>query len=253
MSRTDELTAQGFKAQLRECLLFIRHPRLSRSVPHPPPISGWLADWLPAVAFKRLLAWAGVLWLINIFALGPIVLAVFEMSGATHRINVNNLPWFQALVWAPIVEELLFRFGLRRPLQAFWMIPLLVVVLLNGMVLWSSYLLAATILLCWWSSYASKGPGDWSWRWLRRYRTLFPYVFHLVALGFAAIHIKNFIFVEVDWWMMVVLVAPQWVTGLVLGWMRIKRGVVSAMLLHGIFNAGPLLLAYIALQFAIEF
>lgn len=253
MSRIRDLTDQGFKAQLRDCLLFIRHPGLSRPLPHPPPVSGWLADWLPAVGVKRLLAWAGILWLINIFALGPIVLAVFEMSGATHRINVNNLPWFQAIVWAPVVEELLFRFGLRRPLQAVWMIPLLVVVLLNGMVWWSSCLLAVTIALCWWSSRASNGPGDWSWMWLRRYRALFPYVFHLVALGFAAVHIKNFIFVEVDWWMMVILVAPQWVTGLVLGWMRVKRGVVSAMLLHGVFNAGPLLIAFIALQFALDF
>lgn len=243
------MSALGFKVEIRACLTFLRHPKLARRLPHPAPIAGWLSDWLPAIGFKRLLAWAGLLWLINVFALGPIVLAVFEMSGATHRINVNNLPWFQAIVWAPIVEELLFRFGLRRPLQAFWMIPLLIIVLLNGMVWWSSCLLVATILLCWWSSRASNGPGDWSWMWLRRYTSVFPYVFHLVALSFAAVHIKNFVFVEIDWWMMVVLVTPQWVTGLVLGWMRVQRGVGSAILLHGLFNAGPLCVAWLALQF----
>ena len=88
--------------------------------------------------------------------------------------------------------------------------------------------------------------------WLRRYRVAFPYVFHLVALAFAAVHIKNFIFIEVQWWMMVVLVAPQWLTGLVLGWIRVQRGVGSAMLLHGVFNAGPLLLVWVALQLSLD-
>ncbi len=246
------MTELKFKVELLQCLAFLRRPVLSRHLRQTPPVSGWVADWMPAITVRRLLTWAAMLWLVNIFALGPIVLAVFEMSGATHRINVHNLPWFQAIIWAPIVEELLFRFGLRRPLQAVWMIPLLVIVLLNGMVVWSSCLLAVTILLCWWSSSASSGPGDWSWMWLRRYRVAFPYVFHLVALAFAAVHIKNFIFIEVQWWMMVVLVAPLWLTGLVLGWIRVQRGVGSAMLLHGVFNAGPLLLVWVALQLSLD-
>jgi hypothetical protein len=105
------------------------------------------------------------------------------------------------------------------------------------------------VALCLWSSRQSGGPGDGSWLWLRRYRAVFPYVFHLVAIAFAAVHIKNFVYTDLDAWMMVVLVTPQWVTGLVLGWMRVTRGITSAMLLHGLFNAGPLCLAWTALQF----
>lgn len=239
----------SFRTELRECLAFIRHPDLARQLPHAPPVSGWLADWMPALRWQRLLAWAALLWLINIFALGPVVLAVFEMSGATHRININNLPWMQAILWAPVVEELLFRFGLRRPFQAAWMVPLMILVLLNGMVWWSGCLLVGAVALCLWSSRQSGGPGDGSWLWLRRYRAVFPYVFHLVAIAFAAVHIKNFVYTDLDAWMMVVLVTPQWVTGLVLGWMRVTRGITSAMLLHGLFNAGPLCLAWTALQF----
>ena len=236
-----------FKEELRDCLRFIQQPRLTRALPHASPIAGWVADWIPAIGFKRLLAWAGMLWLINIVALGPFVLAVFEMSGATHRISVHNLPWLQAILWAPVVEELLFRFGLRRPLQALWMIPLLILVLLNGATWWAGFLLVTTVLLCWWTSLKSTGPGPWSWRVLRHYRSVFGLVFHLVALAFAAIHLKNFIFIEIDWWMMVVLVLPQWVTGLVLGWMRVKRNIGSAILLHGLFNTGPLAVAWLAL------
>lgn len=236
-----------FRDEFRDCLKFIRHPQLTRAVPHPPPIAGWVADWIPSIRFKRLLAWAVMLWLINIVALGPFVLAVFELSGAKHRIDVHNLPWVQAIIWAPIVEELLFRFGLRHPVQALWMVPALAIVLLSGTSWWASSLLALTILVSWWFSIQSSGVGPRSWVFLQHYRSVFGLVFHLVALAFAAIHLKNFIFFDIEWWMMVVLVLPQWVTGLVLGWMRVTRNIGSAILLHGMFNAGPLTVAWLAL------
>lgn len=236
-----------FKEELRDCLRFILRPQLTRALPHAAPMSGWMADWIPAIGFQRLLAWAGVLWLINIVVIGPFVLAVFDMSGATHRINMQNLPWLQAICWAPVVEELLFRFGLRHPLQAIWMTPLLILVLLNGVTWWAGFLLVSTVLLCWWSSMKSQGPGPWSWRILRHYSSVFGLVFHLATLAFAAMHLKNFNFIEMDWWMMVVLVMPQWITGLVLGWMRVQRNIASAMLLHGFFNMGLLAVSWLAL------
>ncbi len=247
------MKAISFRAECRACLDFICQPRLARQyaqLSRPTPAPGWLVDWWPAISWRRVLAWAGLLWLINIFALGPIVLTVFEMSGATHRININNLPWFQAIIWAPVLEELLFRFGLRRPFQALWLTPVMVVVLLNGMVWWSSCLFAASAALSLYWCARSTGPRAWALKWLKRYRLIFPYVFHAVALAFAAVHIKNFVYTDLAWWMMAVLVTPQWVTGLVLGWMRVQRGVGTSILLHGLFNAGPLCVAWVALQYA---
>ena len=49
---------------------------------------------------------------------------------------------------------------------------------------------------------------------------------------------------------MMVLVLPQWVTGQVLAWMRVERGIGAAMLLHALFNAGPLAVVWVGLQFA---
>jgi len=242
----------SFRTECRACLDFIRHPRLARQyvqLSRPTPVAGWLVDWWPAIGWQRLLAWAAMLWLINIVALGPVVLAVFEMSGATHRVNVNNLPWLQAMIWAPILEELLFRFGLRRPFQSLWLTPVMIVVLLNGMVWWSSCLFAMSVAMSLYCCARSKGPRAWSLKWLKRYRLIFPFVFHAVALAFAAVHIKNFVYTELAWWMMAILVTPQWVTGLVLGWMRVQRGVGASILLHGLFNTGPLCVAWVALQF----
>jgi len=242
------MTAQRFREDFKQFLLFVRRPSLARRVPRSLAVAGWLGDWWPNIRLPRLLAWAAALWVLNILVLGPLVLVVFELSGATHRISVHNLPWLQAILWAPIVEEMLFRFGLRRPVMALGLVPLMVFVLLNGVAWWASSLLALAVLTVWWLSAHTHTPSATGYQWLRRYRAAFPWVLHLSVLAFAALHIKNFVFDEMAWWMMVVLVAPQWVTGLVLSWIRVQRGIGATMLLHGIFNAGPLSVAWLALQ-----
>jgi hypothetical protein len=242
------MTTQRFRDEFRLFLAFIRRPSLVRRVPRSLTVTGWLGDWWPDIRLSRLLAWAATLWVLNVLVLGPVVLAVFELSGATHRINVNDLPWLQAILWAPLVEEMLFRFGLRRPVMVLGLVPLMSIVLLNGLAWWASSLLALTVLSVWWFSAHTRAPSANGYKWLRRYCSVFPWVVHLSVVAFAALHIKNFVFDEMAWWMMVVLVAPQWVTGMVLSWMRVQRGVGAAMLLHGIFNAGPLSVAWLALQ-----
>ena len=235
------------------CLRFLRHPSAGRLSGRTPPLSGWVSDWITGLRPARLLGWAATLWAINLLALGPFVLAVFEQSGAAHRIDVSNIPWLQAILWAPIVEELLFRFGLRRPVAALWMMPLLALVLVYGLVWWATGILAIVVLLSCWLGRTVRAPSATTYRWMRRYARAFPFVFHAVALGFAAAHLRNFVFDASVGWMMIVLVAPQWVTGLVLGWVRVTRGIGASMLLHGVFNTGPLVIAWLALQLVGDF
>lgn len=242
------MTALSFKDEFHQFLRFVRRPSLKREVKHSIPVSGWVADWWSSCKLSRLFAWAGILWLINIVALGPIVLTVFEMSGATHRISVHNLPWFQALLWAPIIEEMLFRFGLRRPLLALLVVPVLVYVFLNGFAWWASSLIVLVMMMLVWSMRRADMPAGHAWKWLRTYRWAFPVVMHVSVLAFAGLHIHNYEFVDLSRWMMAVLVLPQWVTGLALCWIRVQRGIGAAILTHALFNAGPLLVAWLALQ-----
>jgi len=239
---------QRFRDEFRQFLHFVRRPSLKREVKHSTPVSGWVADWIPSCRWTRLLAWAGALWLINIVALGPLVLTVYEMSGATHRISVHNLPWFQALLWAPIVEEMLFRFGLRRPQLALLVVPVLIYVFLNGFAWWASSLIVSVMLMLIWSMRNARMPSGSGWKWLRTYRWAFPVLMHGSVLAFAALHIHNYEFVDLPGWMMAVLVLPQWVTGLALCWIRVQRGIGAAILVHAFFNAGPLGVAWLALQ-----
>lgn len=242
------MKAPRFRDEFRQFLRFVRQPSLRREVKHPTPVSGWIADWIPSCRWTRLLAWAGALWLINIVVLGPVVLTVYEMSGATHRISPQNLPWFQALLWAPIVEEMLFRFGLRRPQLALLVVPVLIYVFLNGFAWWASSLIVLVMLMLIWSMRQAPMPSGSGWKWLRTYRWSFPVVMHLSVLAFAALHIHNYEFDALPWWMMAVLVLPQWVTGLALCWIRVQRGIGAAILVHAFFNAGPLGVAWLALQ-----
>lgn len=46
-------------------------------------------------------------------------------------------------------------------------------------------------------------------------------------------------------WLLPLLVLPQWATGLVLGWMRVRRGIGAAIALHALFNGGPVLMIWL--------
>lgn len=242
------MSALTLRQEWRAFLRFLRSPRSARLPGAASSRTARMADWTGGWKPSRLLGWASTLWAINVLALGPFVLAVFERSGATHRIDVSNLPWLQAILWAPIVEELLFRYCLRRPARIIWIVPLTALVLFNGVVWWASALLASVVLLAISQDRTARTPSARGYRWMRRYAGIFPVLFHLVAIGFAAVHLRNFVFDDVAGWMMLVLVAPQWVTGLVLGWVRVTRGVSAGMLLHGVFNLGPLMVAWSAFQ-----
>ncbi|MEI2416987.1 CPBP family intramembrane glutamic endopeptidase [Orrella sp. JC864] len=239
-----------FRHELLAFLRDVRRPRLSPRQGRSRQGSGLAADWQRQVPFTRLLAWAGFLWLVNMFALGPLAVAAAGSGGASHRMDIDNIPWLAALLWAPVVEEMLFRHGLRRPVQMLWTVPLVGVALFYGPALWTGALVALAIALALWQAGRRPAPLR-CWRpALRRYVRAFPYVFHLATLAFAGLHLANFSLNAMPFWLMPLLVLPQWLTGLVLGWLRVRTGILDAMLLHGIFNAGPLLLVFLIVTLA---
>jgi hypothetical protein len=243
-----------FRDELRDFLRFVVRPRFSPRLPGRRGGDGWWEDWFPGLFLGRLLKWALFLWIINLVFLGPIAVMAAGAGGATHRLNVHNIPWLQALLWAPVVEELVFRYSLRRIGQAWWLVPAAVAVMFMGPSPPALMLLSMIFAACWlpyvvgWRQ--ARRPLPWRIRVV--YRGLFPWVFHAAALTFAAVHLYNFKLHHTAWWLMPLLVLPQWLTGLVLGWLRVRRGIGASMLLHGLFNGGPLLLVWLALRTAPE-
>jgi len=240
-----------FRSEVVDFWRFIRHPRPVSRLPGRAAAGGLAADWWPGVSPGRLLAWAALLWAVNLFALGPVAVAAAGLGGVTHRLDPANIPWLTAVIWAPLVEEMLFRYGLRRPRQALWLIPAMLPVVLWGPKVWTGLLLAAFVILaCWGVRRRAEPLKGWDTTWRRYYLRHFGLVFHLVALTFAAVHLTNFVYGKTPYWLLPLLVLPQWLTGLVLGWMRVRRGIGAAMLLHSVFNAGPILMIWLIMRLA---
>ncbi len=240
--------ADSWAQEWRHFLQFVRQPRLSPRCRHVRPRTAWLLDWLPGIGMGRLLIWAAVLWGINLFLFGPLVVAVAQKAGATHAVDPANLPWLLALVWAPLVEELLFRYGLRRPVIALWLVPLMIFAILVGPGLAQTVMFAMGAIALYQASVPNRMPGVRARIWLRGYRRWFGLIFHVSVFLFAALHLYNFSFEYVQWWMLLVLMIPQWFTGLVLGWIRVMRGIGAAIVLHAAYNFGPLMAAWLVMS-----
>ncbi|MER1968798.1 CPBP family intramembrane glutamic endopeptidase [Castellaniella sp. GW247-6E4] len=245
----------GLRAELMDFLRFVRRPRPGRRLPGRAVGHGVQVDFLPNIRGVRLIQWALLLWLANLFVFGPLAVGAAEMGGAQHRLSLANLPWMQALIWAPIVEELTFRHVLRRPAMVWWFVPLMVSIVVQGAGFASGLMAAVALLLCLaplWCPASARLRGGWSLSWARRRGMLraYPWLYHLSAVAFGAVHLYNFQLYEMPIALMPLLVLPQWFTGLVLGWMRVRRGIGASMLLHALFNAGPLLIVLLILRFA---
>jgi hypothetical protein len=238
-----------FKQELRDFLRFVRRPTLGPRLPGRRPANAVLADWLPDVSYTRLLQWAVFLWVINLFVFGPIAVRAADSLSAQHRLDINNLPWAQILLWAPLIEEMVFRYGLRRIMHALWMTPIAIWIMFQGPHVYSVLLLCALLLVCWKPMLrTSQHHGlrmTTSLPWRRLYRRFFPYFFHGSCLAFALLHLYNFQLLDASWWVLPLLVLPQWATGIVLGWLRVRHGIGASMLLHAMFNAGPLVLIWL--------
>jgi membrane protease YdiL (CAAX protease family) len=76
----------------------------------------------------------------------------------------------------------------------------------------------------------------------------FGLIFYLITLVFGFYHITNFEISPMVIYLSPLLVSPQLCIGLILGYARVKLGLIWAMLLHSIYNivlVGPIVLAHV--------
>lgn len=138
------------------------------------------------------------------------IMSVTGIEDSDHELTqlLDNpmLLFGMAVILAPILEELFFRF----PIGRFWNIP----------------------------TKFFGGEGDEfpkeNW-WSRNFKIIF-WVFTII---FAAVHFSNFAS-TVPMYFAPILVLPQLVLGVMLGYIRVGWGTRYSMLFHGIHNAIPL-------------
>lgn len=270
----DGMSQYRFRDELRDFFRFLKAPTLSRTPIQRRVGNSIYADWFGGFDLSRIALWALCLWGINLAVFGPLAAMAAGVAGAEHRLNLNNIPWLQALIWAPIVEELVFRFGLRRPAVMLWTAPVAAVCMVSGPVWYSVALVTVVLYLLIIPAFQPKqnvGTGHQvtrsktqaktvrfmqtvlakqtiSYTVLKHYRQHFIWMLYASTLAFAALHLYNFVFTKIPLWLLPFMVLPQFVTGLVLGWMRVRRGIGAAMCLHALFNGGPLLLVWLIIR-----
>ncbi|AWD32243.1 hypothetical protein CKSOR_00102 [Candidatus Kinetoplastibacterium sorsogonicusi] len=187
---------------------------------------------------KYLIICVFLLWILNIFFIGPIVNFIILKTGVQHKINHLNLSFFKAVIVAPIVEELMFRYILRKPLGFIIIYPLIISFIFNLSNI-KIFLILMPLILC---NYVLRK--NLKFCWLRNYVKIFPYIFHLISILFALLHILNFSNISKFSILIPFLVLPQWFTGIVLGWIRMRYSIYDSILLHSLFNLLPLILLY---------
>lgn len=276
--RKDGMKKSPFRAELHDFFGFLRSPTLSRRPIKRAASHAVSTDWFGGLDFSRILLWALCLWAINLLVFGPLAAMAAGAAGAQHRLNLHSIPWLQALIWAPIVEELVFRYGLRRPALMLWVVPIAAVCMVTGPVWYSAALVALILLLLMQPIFfphqrfayrPKRSAGAVStgvnrllqvtlakraldYAVLTHYRQHFIWIVYGSTLAFAALHLYNFIFTTIPLWLLPLMVLPQFVTGLVLAWMRVRRGIGAAIVLHAVFNGGPLLLVWLIVRFMPE-
>ncbi len=123
--------------------------------------------------------------------------------------------FFMAVILAPIFEELFFRF----PIGNWWKLP---VMLFGGNETeWS--------IITWWKKH-------------------FKTIFWLFTVFFAAVHLANF-GAKIPFYLMPLLVLPQFILGIMLGYIRVGWGFRYGVLFHALHNGILLSIATLAEEF----
>lgn len=198
--------------------------------------------------------WPRLLWLSAIaivlgVAADTAMTPLAAWAGATSVLpeRVTAAFVFGALLFAPIVEELLFRAGLRRVDYTLGFGPLLIAA---AMLPWNRTTLTAlavaacaVLVLLHLAVRTLRHRTRLRMHIARTFVRRYPWVFWLYTLAFALAHAGNY-----DWGnartvlVAPLLILPQLMIGICLGYIRLRDGLRSSMLMHLLVNATALLL-----------
>jgi membrane protease YdiL (CAAX protease family) len=210
---------------------------------------GWLRrPWLTApLGVRRADAWRQLLPLIalELAVLLLVILPLAELwKSAFHLPDpaaFDKLPhgWLVPLtvLAAPIGEEILFRGWLTGRVRALWLLACAVVLIalayasnvkaLPSLAAGIGVIVLALAAPIGWFLLRKRGTPRW-------FAKAFPAIFYLVVAGFALMHVSNY---EHPTLLILPLVLPQAWIGLMLGYTRMRLGLVHSIVMHMTSNA----------------
>ena len=211
---------------------FLAAPR--RTLKSPSPGTHWAA---------RALFFAAVALALNL------VIEFGMLSPLADRAQIDSkmpeavtLGWtLLALVFAPVVEELVFRAGLRQAGYTLFIGPALIALIavpgrqLTLIVVAVLVVIALVVWLFCRSVLFRRAGARFAAG--RRFVVHYGWVFWAYAAAFALMHVGNYAWSGPRGALVVLLVAPQFVVGVVAGYLRVRDGLRASVLLHFASNA----------------
>lgn len=189
-----------------------------------------------------------VLGISFVVAIMPLNATLMQLAPSVQSVVVFNA-WFvfAAIVLAPLMEELLFRAGLRNVAYTLFIGPCLIVLIRFQVSLVAGMFIAVTALIALVDHLRHKWhrrPGLVMQRG-RAFVRLYPVIFWLYGMAFQLIHIGNFQSSGWETMLLPLLVLPQLFLGLLLSYIRLRQGLLHSMLLHALLNGFFCLVGFI--------
>lgn len=211
---------------------FLRHPC-------PMQAEGLDADG----AIRRWLVLSATQIMVLALVVMPLILAwqhVFGLPSPNAFDGLGPLAlWGGAVLLAPVLEELFFRGWMSGRPAALWLTAIalaalaLFVALARGNPLAMVAILGGTLIvaaLAWWRTRRDTRPPAW-------FAPAFPAMFHGVTALFALMHVFNYPALTLA---VLPMVLPQLWSGLMLGYIRVRQGLLASILAHIASNAAML-------------
>lgn len=155
-----------------------------------------------------------------------------------------------AIAGAPLIEELIFRAGLRGFKYSLFIGPVLICLMAGSwqisLGLCLSGICVALLMRYSISTKDSAINRKNRFAYGRQFIQHYPKVFWLYAGAFAIVHVQNFSFSDATGLLVIFAVIPQLVMGILWGYLRLRDGLMSSMVLHSLNNLFVVLLIAMA-------
>lgn len=223
---------ETFRTEWQSFWHFVRHPRRGKP-------AKFTRQQLPIIA-KRMF------FLLTLYYAYIVVTAIPDLLltkwGGFHHIGFTEQGWQLILLMVlvgPVLEELVFRAGLRNAHYSLIWGPVLIALNAAAFQVAMVFALISAGLLLLIELYKENGAnrGAYTFTQGRRYIQHYPWIFWAYAIGFALMHVLNF---QSDGdnssWLANLAVTPQLLFGLFASYLRLKHGWVSGLILHSTNN-----------------
>ncbi len=221
---------------IKECISFLNFPQREISLPKVESPLSYIFTLFIFAFILNIVLLSLVSSFVNFESMDNGILALKDTVGFASLFAL-------AVIGAPVIEEIIFRYPLKNVIVLSFLLIGLDAIIVSifcqafGWQQLAVILPVVTALLSVAMIFFFKPLQE---DWYQALDDWYPYIFFFVAAMFGFVHIYNYGEGGFEWWMTPFIVIPQFVLGLILGFVRIRIGLWACILMHAMNNAIPM-------------